>query len=144
MAGFSSRTSTLLRRRGFNIALFTLPLLMGCADAQFRLAPDSPIPNRWRNDPRTHGWKSFYIVYTCYAPDTVVASVCPHRCEGFWTRGDCPDCFKTVGKAHRELQQYPGGPPVVSITFDGIEETYEVRDPYPDEPGRVYYLISHK
>lgn len=124
------------------IAVAIPSLLIGCAEAQFRLAPDSPIPRRWSSDVRTKGWQTYYIEYVCYW-EKVVAHVCPHRC-GWWADDDCGGCITSVGTARKELQRYPGGPIVLAITFDGIEESYEVREDYPDQPGRVLYLISGK
>jgi hypothetical protein len=117
------------------LGLPALMLLAGCAmEASFPLAPDSQIPQSWRNDPRTQGWKGYHIVYETYTNGEVVARVCPQPFSwSYWMLGWQPGCFKQRGGTHwvENPEAKPGENRVGWFSFNGQAERYEYLPPDP-------------
>src|SRR5258706_11059483 len=135
-----------LRRIIFK-ALIALLLLLwlamaGCTEAIFQLSSDSPIPARWKNDPRTRGWTGYDIEYETRYPDEVVAHICPSPQPWYcWLLGwHAPGCFSVRGSGWMETPQFraadEGG--IGWFSFDGIAERYEF---VPSERGVTLRLL---
>jgi hypothetical protein len=121
--------------------LVSLCLLTGCFhDSQFSLAPDSPIPKRWKDDPRTREWKHFAITY-CFDLDnvTVTASDQPWHGGSVWRswRG-----LTDRGISEVLLKTGPDGICTMAITLSGLKERYELRPARTGFPYRALYLVS--